>query len=292
MNGWKIVGRDVWLDPPEVGASVRVCDLPAFNWVESLSQNSAEGCIHVAIGNGNYAPYGAFSGSRASDGGGIGHMSLAYQDRTTDGGGVWGHYVECFVAPDAHTNNTAFGVEYGIVNKRPSCADIDPYHISNPGIVDGVRIGVGKPGANGREISSLMTFPNTENSATSIARKGLVFASNVLRFFGGIANAVNFAMGHAICWFDQYGRRGPMIYAEEGGNADYASRVKFTNGAIHFTDAAGVHQFSFNTMTGVPYYGNTAFNPVPLPQCPGSMGTLTFYVGGRKVETPIYAARS
>jgi hypothetical protein len=133
-----------------------------------------------------------------------------------------------------------------------------------------------------------MTFANVEGAATSIARKGLVFAADVLKFINGVANAINFAMGHAIRWFDQYGKPGPSIYAEPGGNADFASHIKFTNGAIHFTDADGEHQFSFNTITGVPYYGNTAYSKTPLPQCPGSIGTLSFYVGGRPVRTPIY----
>lgn len=268
MTGWTPRGRDLYFAPPDVGGSVRIGEI---DWVESLSLNSAEGCVHVSLGNNSYAPYGAFSASRTSDGGGIGHMALAYQNLKSNGGGAWGHYVECFVAADAHPDNTAFGVEYGVVNKRPSCADINPYHISNPGIVDGIRVGVGKPGDGGQEISSLMTFTNIENSATAIARKGLVFAANVLKFFGGIANAVNFAMGHAIRWFDQYGRPGPVIYAETGGNSDYASGIKFTNGAIHFTDAAGVHQFSFNTMTGALYLGTGSIGP---------SGTIRVFVGG------------
>lgn len=269
MTGWAPRGRDLYFVPPDVGGSVRIGEI---NWAESLSLNSAEGCIHVALGNNSYAPYGAFSGSRTSDGGGIGHMALAYQDGKSAGGGAWGHYVECFVAPDAHQDNTAFGVEYGIINKRNSCADINPYHISNPGIVDGVRVGVGKPGDGGQEISSLMTFTNTENGPNSIARKGLVFASNVLKFVGGIANAINFAMGHAIRWFDQYGRPGPSIYSEAGSNSDYASHIKFTNGAIHFADASGGHQFSFNTITGTMYFGSGAVGPG---------GTIRVFVGGR-----------
>lgn len=271
MTNWKTVGRDVYLDPPQVGASVRVCDDVAFNWVENLSQNSAEGCIHVSIGNGNYAPYGAFSGSKTSNGGGIGHMSLSYQDGELPTGGSWGHYVESFVSSNAHAANTAFGVEYGIINKRPNCGDVNPYQISNYGMVDGIRIGVGKPGCNGQEISSLMTFTNVENTATTIARKGLVFANNVLKFFGGIADAINFAMGHAIRWYDQYGRPGPVIYSEAGSNSDYASGIKFTNGAIHFTDKAGIHQFSFNTISGALYLGSGSIGP---------NGTIRIFVGG------------
>lgn len=282
MSGWEQRGRDLYFDPPDVGGSVRIGEI---DWVEALSQNSAEGCVHVAIGNGNYAPYGAFSGSRTSDGGGIGHMSLSYQDRAIPGGGAWGHYVESFVARLAHPDNTAFGVEYGIINKRQSCADVNPYQISNPGIVDGIRVGVGKPGCGGQEISSLMTFANVEGTATSIARKGLVFATDVLKFINGVANAINFAMGHAIRWFDQYGKPGHSIYAETGGNSDFASHIKFTNGAIHFTDAAGAHQFSFNTMTGNLYLGNTGWSTAPLK---GYVGSVSLFVGGRKFRMPLY----
>ncbi len=282
MTGWTPRGRDLYFDPPSIGGSVRIGEI---DWVEALSLNSAEGCIHVSIGNSNYAPYGAFSGSRTSDGGGIGHMALAYQDSRSHGGGAWGHYVEAFGAADAHPDNTLFGVEYGIVNKRPSCADITPYQISNPGIVDGIRVGVGKPGCGGQEISSLMTFANVENTATAIARKGLVFASNVLKFVGGIANAINLAMGHAIRWFDQYGRPGPSIYSEAGSNSDYASHIKFTNGAIHFADAAGAHQFSFNTMTGNLYLGNTGWSEAPLKKY---VGSVSLFVGGRKFRVPLY----
>ena len=268
MSDWTPRGRDLYFVPPDVGGSVRIGEI---DWVESLSLNSAEGCVHVSLGNNSYAPYGAFSASRTSDGGGIGHMALAYQNLKSAGGGAWGHYVECFVAADTHKDNTAFGVEYGIVNKRPSCADINPYHISNPGIVDGIRVGVGKPGDGGKEISSLMTFTNTENGPNSTARKGLVFASNVLKFFDSVANAINFAMGHAIRWYDQWGRPAHSIYAEAGSNADYASHIKLGNGAIHFAGADGVNQFSFNTMTGALYLGTGSIGP---------NGTIRVFVGG------------
>lgn len=282
MTGWTPRGRDLYFVPPDVGGSVRIGEI---DWVESLSLNSAEGCIHVSLGNNSYAPYGAFSGSRTSDGGGIGHMALAYQDSKSNGGGAWGHYVECFVAPDADQDNTAFGVEYAIVNKRPTCGDVNPYQISNWGMVDGVRVGVGKPGDNGQEISSLMTFTNVENSATAVARKGLVFAANVLKFVGGIANAINFAMGHAIRWFDQYGRPGHSICAEAGSNSDYASHIKMGNGAIHFAGADGVNQFSFNTITGNLYLGNTGWSTAPLK---GYVGSVSLFVGGRKFRVPLY----
>lgn len=293
--GWKLIGRDVYLDPPSIGGSVRVCDEPAFQWVESLSQNSAEGCIHVAIGNSNYAPYGAFSASRASDGGGIGHMALAYQDKTVESGGVWAHYSEVFVKSDAAWANTAFGHEYAITNKRASCGDITPNQISNWGMVDGIRVGVGKPGDNGQEISSLMTFVNVEQSATAKARKGLVFDKLVLK----LQNLLGRAFGEVLAlapffgfrWYDSNGNPSSTIACDDV-NAAYAPHIRFTNGAIHFVGKGGFNQFSFNTETGVLYLGNESWNPRPLPQCPGSVGTVTFYVGGREMEMPCYPARS
>lgn len=241
-------------------------------WVEQLVPHSAGASVLTVAGDPSIGMvYPATFASRSSDGGGIGVITIAHQDIRADAGGVWSIYPEVHIAQDAHANATGFCIECAVINKRASVGDVNPYQISNWGMVDGVRIGVGKPGDNGQEISSLMTFTNVENSATAIARKGLVFAANVLKFFGGIANAVNFAMGHAIRWFDQYGRPGPVIYAEAGGNSDYASGIKFTNGAIHFTDAAGVHQFSFNTMTGALYLGTGSIGP---------NGTIRVFVGG------------
>lgn len=296
MNtGWKLIGRDVYLDPPSIGGSVRVCDVPDMEWVENLSQNSAEGCIHVAIGNGNYAPYGAFSASRTSNGGGIGHMALSYQDLKTPGGGAWGRYTEAFVAEYTHPDNTSFGHEYGLVNKRASCPNVTPYQISPRGIVDGVRIGVGKPGCGGKKVSSLMTFANVEGTTESIAAKGLVFAYDAFEYIkhlsGKLAEVLSFAKGMGLCWYDSIGRRGFTIQSQVD-NADYAPHLIATNGAIHFFGKNGFSQFSFNTETGVLYFGNESWNPVPLPQCPGSVGTVTFYVGGRGMEVPCYTARS
>lgn len=287
---WQAQGRDAVFVPPDVGGSVRI---GAIDWVEAISQNSAEGCISVAIGNGNYAPYGSFSASRTSDGGGIADMALAYQDVKVSGGGAWGRYTEAFVAADAHHDNTIFGHEYGIINKRDSCADITPYRISQWGIVDGVRIGVGKPGAGGREISSMGTFANVEGTVFSVARKGLIFAYDAIKMVAHLGRklgeVLSLAKGHGIRWYDAVGLPGTTIQCNVD-NALFAPHIEFTNGAVHFLDAKGVSQFSFNTETGVPYYGNTAYAPTPLPQCPGSIGTLHFYVGGKPVKTPIYPA--
>jgi hypothetical protein len=90
-----------------------------------------------------------------------------------------------------------------------------------------------------------------------------------------------------IRWYDPTGQLSSTLVCNVD-NAAYAPHLYFTNGAIHFANAAGINQFSFNTETGVPYYGNTAYDPAPLPQCPGSIGTLCFYVGGRPGKTPIY----
>lgn len=268
---WQPRGRDLYFVPPDVGGSVRIGEI---DWCESLSQNSAEGCIHVAIGNNSFAPYGGFSASRTSDTGGIGHMALAYQDSRSPGGGAWGHYVEGFVAADAHPDNTLFGVEYGIVNKRNSCADVTPHRISYWGIVDGIRVGVGKPGCGGKEISSMMTFANVEGAITSIARKGLVFAYDAIKMVALLGRrfgeVLAMAKGHGFRWYDSSGNPGSTIVCNTD-NAAYAPHIEFTNGAIHFLGADGISQFSFNTMTGALYLGNGAVGP---------NGTIRFFVGG------------
>lgn len=278
---WAPRGRDLYFVPPEVGGSVRIGEI---DWVESLSLNSAEGSVHVSLGNNSYAPYGAFSASRTSDSGGIGHMALAYQDLKSNGGGAWGHYVECFVAADAHPDNTAFGVEYGIINKRPYCADITPNQISKWGIVDGIRVGVGKPGDRGQEISSLMTFVNVEQSPTTKARKGLVFDRMVLKVLNGVMEAFSFAKNTVMRWYDEAGR---VSFSVQGcvDNGIYANHIRATNGAIHFLDANEVAQFSFNTITGNLYLGNTGWSTAPLK---GYVGSVSLFVGGRKFRIPLY----
>lgn len=290
MTGWRANGRDLEFVPPDVGGSVRIGAVE-LAWVEKLSPNSAEGCIHFAIGNSNYAPYGTFGASRTSDGGGIGGMSIGYQDSKVPGSGAWAHYFEAHVAADAHKTNTAFGYEVAVVNRRKEepCADSTPRFPNQPGVIDGARFGVGKPGDNGQEISTLAVFINAEGTETAKARKGLVFHEWAIKFYDWlhttIAEAISFARGHSIRWYDSFGRPATTISCHVD-HAEYAPHLDFTNGAVHFIGKHGQAQFSFNTETGVPYYGILAHEPTPPTGQP--VGKLKIFIGGQPFYLPIY----
>lgn len=286
MSIWEQRGRDVVFVPPEVGGGVAV---GANDWCDVLSPNSARASILSAVGNNSYKPYGFFSASRTSDGGGIGRMSLSMQDLATPGGGAWGDYVEAFIASFAHPNNTQFGVEYALVNERDTCPDVTPNQISPEGVFSGIHLGVDKPGRNGKEISSFINFLNVTGNARAVAKKGIVIAINALKMIPLLGRAFGevmaMAKGHGFRWYDAVGNPGSTIICNVD-NAAYAPHVEFTNGAIHYLDARGVAQFSFNTETGVPYFGNTAWSPVPPVGAP--IGRMSFYVGGRPVCIPVY----
>lgn len=285
MSIWEQRGRDVVFVPPEVGGGVVV---GANDWCDVLSPNSARASILSAVGNNSHKPYGSFSASRTSDGGGIGRMSLSMQDLATPGGGAWGDYVEAFIASFAHRDNTQFGVEYALVNERDTCPDVTPHQISPPGVFSGIHLGVDKPGRNGNEISSFINFLSVTGKARAVAKKGLVFAYNAIKMVSLLGRkfgeVMAMAKGHGFRWYDSVGNPGSTIVCNTD-NATYAPHIEFTNGAIHFLDASGASQFSFNTMTGNLYLGNTGWSEAPPKRY---VGSVSLFVGGRKFRVPLY----
>lgn len=283
MSGWTYNGRDVLL--LEDGAALGLGDL---TWAEKLSPSSAGAAKLYAVGDDSYSPYGIVGASRTSGrvGGGLAVMALSLQDKTDAAGGAWANYSEAFVARDAHPDGTQMGHEYAVINKRATCGDVDPVNINTPGSVTGVRIGVGKPGEGGQEISAIMTTVNAEGFAgpKAVARKGFVFHKWGHKYVRGFAEVLSMAKDMVFRWYDDTARVSASIQGCVD-NADHAVHVRFTNGAIHFLDENEVAQFSFNCKTGNLYLGNTGWSTAPLKRY---VGSVSIFVGGRPLRVPLY----
>lgn len=259
-------------------------------WVEQLCPHSVSASVLSVAGDPSIGMvYPATFASRTSDAGGIALMGISHQDLKTAGGGAWSLYLEAWTAGDAHWSNTNFVVEGAVINQRPNCADITPYRMGGDGgATGGIHVGGGKPGANGQEFSFFASFANVEALVTSVARKGIVFGYNAIKMITRLGRkfgeVLSMAKGHGLQWYDSVGNVSSSLVCNVD-NALYAPHIEYTNGAIHFLDAQGMSQFSFNTITGNLYLGNTGWSTAPLK---GYVGSVSLYVGGRKFRVPLY----
>jgi hypothetical protein len=246
-------------------------------WAEQLVPHSVNASVLSVAGDPSIGMvYPATFASRTSDAGGIALIGISYQDLRTPGGGAWAGYFEAWTAEDADWSNTNFSNEHAIINKRRSCADITPYRMGGDGgVVGGLHLGGGKPGANGQEFSCFGSCANVEALPTSVGRKGWVFGYNAIKMVAHLGRKFGeilaMAKGHGFRWYDPTGQQSSSIIGNVD-NATYAPHIEFTNGAIHFLNANGESQFSFNTETGALYLGNGSVGPG---------GTIRVFVGGR-----------
>lgn len=281
---WQDSGFDaVFVPPAEGGAAI----IGEMTWVEALSPNSAGAAKFVTVGDSSYSPFGHCSASRTSTGGGIADIAISLQDNPAPGGGAWGRYTEAWVYSYAHANNTQFGHEYAAINQRATVGISTPNAEAQPGIINVLRLGVGKPTANSKNITSFISCINAEGDANpnAVARIGMLIARGALKMINGIGEAFALAKDYGVFWYDSFGSRAASIMSSVD-NAAYSSHVVFTNGAIHFLDAQRVAQFSFNTITGVAYYGSQARNPAPVT---GQVaGKMLVYIGGQPFYVPLY----
>ena len=91
--------------------------------------------------------------------GSIAQTIIAVHDDPSDRCSIWGQYIELIAKPGSSAKGTVHD-EWALINQRGSCADISPHWTNNPGVFTGPRIGVGKPGSNGGEVSALSVYVN------------------------------------------------------------------------------------------------------------------------------------
>jgi hypothetical protein len=196
---------------------------------------------------------------------------VGVHDSTSERASQWPLYLESWALAGSHPNGTCFS-EFAIINQRGSCADIDPYHVGNPGQLECLRLGVGKPGwpATG-EVSAYEVFLNVEGTQTSVARLGQVWHDAAVKFKNGVARIINFARNHSLQWWNQWGQETSRIYCSTN-EQQWGVQIELGEGSIHFKNAEGVHQFTFNCHTGALYLGAGALGP---------NGTIRMYVAGR-----------
>lgn len=245
-------------------------------WVEQLCPHSVSASVLSVAGDPSIGMvYPATFASRTSDAGGIALMGISCQDLATPGGGAWASYFEAWTTGTAHWSNSNFAAEYAVINQRKTYASITPYRMGgNGGPIGGVHIGGGKPGANGQTFSCFASFANVEALLTSVGEKGLVIGYNALKMLTRLGRkfyeAISLAKGYGLQWYDSVGNVSSSLVCNVD-NALYAPHIEYTNGAIHFLDAQGVSQFSFDCMTGTLYLGSGAVGP---------NGTIRFVVAG------------
>lgn len=202
--------------------------------------------------------------------GAIAQTIIAVHDDPSARCSIWGQYIELIAKPGSSANGTIHD-EWALINQRGSCGDIDPYNPNRSGVFTGPRIGVGKPGSNGGEVSALGVFVNVEGTETSVARLGLVFHNSVVKFKNGIARVLNFASNHALQWWDQWGQE-TSVFKCTTISKEHKVGIEMGDGAIHFSGPDGHNHFSFNCTTGDFYMGASALGP---------NNTIRIWVGGR-----------
>lgn len=208
--------------------------------------------------------------SSGTDDGAIAQTIIAVHDSLSPRCSMWGQYIELIARPGSSAEGAVHD-EWALINQRGSCGDINPYWPNNPGVFTGPRIGVGKPGSNGGEVSALGVYVNVEGTEKSVARLGLVFHDKVIKFVNGVARVLNFARNHALVWWNEWNQETSRIYCSTN-DAKWGVQVELGEGSIHFKNAVGVNQFTFNCHTGALYMGSGAVGP---------NGTLRIFVAGR-----------
>lgn len=226
----------------------------------------------LAVAGDKEAPYGGCFGGRTSDNphGTIGLMGIAIHDSPMPTANGWSLYTEDWLMPGSHRMGVCMP-EFAIINKRGECTDVDPYHCTDYGQVNAHRLGIGKPGAEGGEISCGQIFLSAETTGKAVARIGHVIAESAVKFVNGIAKAWNFARGHALQWWAPDGPTSFIVCTTAG--KDYACEIDIGNSAIHFRNAVTKEpHFSFDLIDGVFYMGAKAVGP---------NGTIRLWAGGQ-----------
>lgn len=218
------------------------------------------------------APNPQLLGAWSSDthDGAIAQTIIAVHDDPSPRCSIWGQYIELIAKPGSSANGTIHD-EWALINQRGSCADINPYWPNNPGVFTGPRIGVGKPGSNGGEVSALGVYVNVEGTDKAVARLGLVFHNLAVKFVNGVARVLNFARNQSIQWWNEWNQETSRIYCSTH-EQQWGVQIELGEGSIHFKDATGMTQFTFNCHTGALYMGSGAIGP---------NGTIRVYVAGR-----------
>lgn len=202
--------------------------------------------------------------------GAIAQTIIAVHDGASPRQAIWGQYVELIARPGSSAEGTVHD-EWALINQRGSCADISPHWPNNPGVFTGPRVGVGKPGSNGGEVSALGVYVNVEGTESSVARLGMVFGHNVVKLVNGLRRVINMAKDHALVWWDEWGRETSYITCTTT-RQDNRVGIRLANGAINFVGPDGFDHFSFNCSTGAFYMGSGAVGP---------NGTIRIWVAGR-----------
>ena len=183
---------------------------------------------------------------------------------------IWSDYSELIALPGSSKEGTLFE-EIALINKRGSCADIDPFHIAEPGMFCGPRIGVGKPGSNGGEVSALATYLNVEGTDKAVARLGLVFHNLAVKFVNGLARVINLARNQSIQWWAKDGHQTSRIWSSTT-EEQWRVGIEMANGVVNFIGPDGHAHFTFNCTNGALYLGSGALGP---------NNTIRVFVAGR-----------
>lgn len=216
-------------------------------------------------------PYAATFCARSSNNphGSIALTGIGVHDSTTAMANIWPLYLEGWALKGSHQNGVV-APEIAVINQRGTCTDINPYDMSPLGQINALRLGIGKPGCGSTDVSAFIAALHVEETGNAVARMGLVFGAWALKMINGIGRALVLARNHAIQWYSATGPTS-MIVCD---TADPSQRItiRLGNGALHFEDANGQSQFSFNVKTGALYLGAGGVGP---------NGTLRLFAAGQ-----------
>lgn len=218
-------------------------------WVEALSPGTITGTdIAVVSPDSGIAQTNA---SRTSDAPASGSMGcqggcdIAVNNCSTEPMTSYSRYIEAWALAGKHPEGDTQGLEIAVINQTGTTApEVDPYNQDPPGLIEGNRIGVGKPGQNGNVISACLQFVNVEGTATAKAIAGIVFGAASL--LGGFA--IKLAQGHRFQWYSAANT--PTSYIRcDGTTSANALAVIFNENGVYIQNAKGVNTHAFTQDT-------------------------------------------
>lgn len=259
VDGRLFVGDAADHDGRQNGTEVTV------DWLETKVDATTVAAQFASLNErGQYA--GVF-GTRSSDNpttnasmGTVGVGAFAVADNASYDKSVYSFYGEVYKDSGATSDAIGHGLELAVINQYSSATSslsTDPYNLNPGGLVEGLRVGAGKPGQSGQVSSTAISIANVEGTSTAKFRRGIIIGSDAISAGGsGLQHAINMAQSHNITWWVSSGNVGPSIRSDVS-SASQGLRQIFGNNSWVIQEPVG----STNVFT-IDNGGNTAVNSV------------------------------
>lgn len=244
------------------------------DWLSQAVPNSTVAAQFASINQrgqcgGMFASRSSDNPSTTASQGTIPVAAFAFADNASYDKSAYSYYGEIYKDSGATSNAIGHGMELAIINQYSSATaslSTDPYNLNPGGLVEGIRIGAGKPGESGQVCSTAMSIVNVEGTSTAKFRRGIVIGSDAISAGGsGQQHAINMAQSHSMTWWVSSGVAGPSIRSDVS-SASQGLKLIFANNLLAVQEPVG----NTNVFT-IDNSGNTAVNSVVSTAPRGSL---------------------